>query len=137
MAVITSQAVLGAGTRLYFTDASTEYEINEIRSIGTLGTTGSFVDVTPIDVTDNTRKYISGLQDTTENALTFNWIAADPAQSLLRALAQANSSVPMRIEFSNGEQFTWNAELSGFQVNDVPVDDALQAQVSYRADAYV
>lgn len=138
MATTASSAVLGAGTRLYFTDNSTEYEVSEIRSVGTIGTTGSFVDVTPIDVTDNTRKYINGLQDTTENALTFNWVSADPAQTLLRTLAEANTrGVPMRLVFSNGAESQWTANLSGFQINDVPVDDALQAQVSYRADSYV
>ena len=108
-------------------------EIPEIVSLGQLGEQGSFVETTPIDVGDATRKYIPGLQDVAENTLTFNWRGDDVNQNTLAGWAESLLSVQMRVTFSNSVIFTATVGLSGFTTTEVSDANApLQASVTYR-----
>lgn len=136
MTITQTLAKITAGTIIEFEDPdnpATWLEIPEIISLGTLGEQGSFVETTSIDVGDNTRKYIPGLQDVAENTLTFNWRGNDANQNILANWAENLRSVNMRVTFSNAVIFTATVGLSGFSTTEVTDANApLQASVTYR-----
>lgn len=135
MAVTSTQAVILAGTIVEVEDPDspgTWVDIKEVVNIGSIGTQGSFVEATPIDITTKTRVYTSGLKDVAENQLTFNWIA-DSGQEQLRTWAQALRNVKMRVIISNGKTMQAEVGLSGFGTTDFADPNGIvQAQVSYR-----
>ena len=136
MPITQTLAKITAGTIIEFEDPdspATWLEIPEIISLGTLGEQGSFVETTSIDIGDNTRKYIPGLQDVAENTLTFNWRGNDANQNILANWAENLRSVNMRVTFSNAVIFTATVGLSGFSTTEVTDANApLQASVTYR-----
>ena len=136
MPVTQTQAKIIAGTTLEFEDpdnAGTFLEIPELTTIGVLGEEGSFVESTSIDVGDNTRKYIPGLQDVAENTLTFNWIGDNANQNTLAGWAKNLRSVNMRVTMSNGVVITATVGLSGFQTTEITdANSVSQASVTYR-----
>lgn len=136
MPVTQTQAKIIAGTILEFEDPDSPgvwLEIPEVATIGTLGEQGSFVEATTVDVGDNTRKYVPGLQDVAENTLTFNWIGNNPNQNTLSTWAKALRSVNMRVTMSNGVVITATVGLSGFQTTEITDANSIsQASVTYR-----
>lgn len=136
MPVTQTQAKIIAGTILEFEDPDSPgvwLEIPEVATIGTLGEQGSFVEATTVDVGDNTRKYVPGLQDVAENTLTFNWIGNNANQNTLSTWAKALRSVNMRVTMSNGVVITATVGLSGFQTTEITDANSIsQASVTYR-----
>ncbi len=136
MPVTQTQAKIIAGTILEFEDPDAPgifIEIPEVTTIGVLGEEGSFVESTPIDISDNTRKYIPGLQDVAENTLTFNWRGNDAAQNTLATWAKALRTTSMRVTMSNGVIITATVGLSGFQTTEITdANSVSQASVTYR-----
>ena len=141
MPVTTTNAVLLAGTIVEFEDPDATptpayIEIPEVTNIGAIGTQGSFVETTPIDIGDRTRKYIAGLKDPGENTLTFNWLNNNANQNLLRGWAENGQSIPMRVTMTNGATMSATVALSGFRTEELADANApIRATVSYRASS--
>ena len=136
MPVTITQARILAGTFLEIEDPDNVgvwVEIPEVTNIGALGEQGSFVESTPIDVGDNTRKYVTGLQDVAENTITFNWRGADVNQNSLAQWAKASRTVNMRVTVANGAVISATVGLSGFQTTEFSDANAIiQGSVTYR-----
>lgn len=136
MPVTQTQARIIAGTILEVENPDTPgtfLEIPELTTIGVLGEEGSFVESTPIDIGNNTRTYVSGLQDVAENTLTFNWIGNNANQNALAGWAKALRTVNIRVTMSNGAIFTATVGLSGFQTTEITDANSIsQASVTYR-----
>ena len=136
MATTTTQAVLIAGSNLEVEDPDapgTYYDLGEVLNVGTIGEPGTFVDVTPLDVTTKSRLYIGGLKDPPENTLTYNWRRNDTNQELLRGWALALRSVRFRITTAHGYVVQALVSLSGFSFEMTDANAQFIATVNYRA----
>jgi hypothetical protein len=84
-----SNAWILNGTRLLVeSDATpgTFLDIVEISTFAFPGGSGSDTEVTPVNVCDRYRRYISGLIDTADLSMTANWIPDDPSHDHLTGL---------------------------------------------------
>lgn len=126
-AAVSDVAVIGAGTTLSFEDPENEGEyllLEGARTIGATGEQGEFVETTPISST--TRTYIPGLKTPPDKEIVGNDIPGDTNQETFLELARSNSTVNMKVEYSNGRLGDFVIALAGFQINDATGSDALQ-----------
>lgn len=136
MATTQTLAVLTAGTNLEVEDPDTPgtwLDIPEILTMGVIGEPGSFVDTTPIDITTQSRVYISGLKDPPENTMTFNWRDGDANQTSLRDWAIALRTVQFRVTTNNSYVATATIALSGFSTELNDANTQIIGSINYRA----
>lgn len=128
-----TQAQIACGTTFAFsTDGGTTFEtVDEFVSIGDLGTTGEFVDVTRLDSADCTREYIGGLLDPADKELMFHFLPDDVNQQLLITAALARQTVEAQIDIPTLDvRFTFAMALSGRRIVALAPNEAVDFVIS-------
>lgn len=136
---MSQDAVLAAGTRVYFKIAGQvgDYlELEGVRNLGRIGSTGSFVDQTTIK--DRTRRYIGGLRDTDESAMRITDYSSDLNQQKFIEAAQNSENANVKVVYpqnSVGKQLVavFDVAMSGYGVPETSDGNSLiEFEVSYR-----
>ncbi|MEF1310671.1 phage tail tube protein [Vibrio mytili] len=123
-------AAIPAGSYFgYSTDGTTWTELPNIRGIGAVGETGTFVDVTPLSAT---KSYgIAGLKERPEVTFTFLDAPDETDWNTFTDAADAGEPMKIKIWFPNGRMVTGNYTLNGFQM----VEPSLDAPIEFTVNA--
>lgn len=135
---MSTDAILVAGTRSYvhIEGESSFLEVEGIRSLGSIGATGSFVEQTTLK--DRTRRYVGGMKDTAESTLRLAVYPGDANQDKLIKAAQNSKNAVMKIIMppnAQGKQFVaqFNIAMSGFNLPELSDGNTiLEYEISYR-----
>jgi hypothetical protein len=132
-------AVLAAGTRVYFkiSGESGDYlELEGVRNLGRIGVTGSYVEQTTIK--DRARRYVSGLADTEESTIRIADYSADANQAKFIEAAQNRRNADLKIVWpanAAGKSLVGQIDvaLSGYGVPETSDGNAIvEFEVNYR-----
>lgn len=125
--------VLGAGSIVSYEDpdaTGTFVNLPECLNIPPVGTSGSFIDTTP--VISATKHYIAGQKDTEEAELSMNHQPGNAGYQRFRDLANTNRQLQIRFTFTTGDIATVTANLSGFKTEQVEGSSQIKGMVKYR-----
>lgn len=134
-----NEAVLVAGTRCYFKidgEVGDYLELEGVRSLGEIGSTGSFVETTTIK--DRTRTYVGGLKDTAESTMRMAVYSEDTNQAKFLKAAQDGANMSFKVVYpasKNGKQMVALIDIatSGYNIPETSDGNAVQEfGVSYR-----
>ena len=128
-----TQAQIACGTEFSFsTDGGTTYEtVSEFVSIGDLGTTGDFIDVTRLDSEFCTAEFIGGLLQPADKELMFHFVPDDVNQQLLITSALGRETVDARIDIPTLDvRFEFKLALSGRRIVALAPNEAVDFVIS-------
>ena len=126
-----SYAAIPAGSYFgYSTDGTTFTELPNIRGIGAIGETGTFVDVTPLSAT--TTQAIAGMKEAPEVTFTFLDAPDETDWTAFTTLAENGTECTIKIWLPNQRMVTGTYALNGFQLSDPSSDAPIECTVSAR-----
>ena len=94
------------------------------------------VDVTHMQSPDRRRETIAGFTDGGEGTVEMNFVPNSATDALIRAVRTAGNNVSCRITFPNAATWTFDAAITGYEVN-IPVDDRMTATLTFAASGSV
>lgn len=94
------------------------------------------VDVTHMQSPDRRRETIAGFTDGGEGTVEMNFVPGSATDALIRAVRTAGDNVSCRITFPNGATWTFDASVTGYEI-DNPVDDRMTATLTFAASGSV
>lgn len=105
---------LGAGSVLYYEPSAspgTWVALNNALNIGEVGSTGEFIETTPIS--NVVRQYIAGMQTPPDKTLTFNDMPGDTDYAAYLAEVDAGNTINHRVDYSNNHRAAFAVVLNG------------------------
>lgn len=137
---MSEDAVLVAGTRCYYqpvgASVGSYLELNGVRTLGKIGSTGSFVDQSTLK--DTTKRYVPGMADTEESTLKLAIYSGDKNQSDFIHAAQQRKNVKFKVVIppdSNGKSLVsvFDIALSGQSLPEMSDGNVIaEFDISYR-----
>ncbi|GAL18530.1 phage protein [Vibrio maritimus] len=124
-------AALPVGTVFqYSSDGTTYTTLPNIRTIGTVGETGTFVDVTPLG--DTKTRALAGLSEQPE--ITYGFLDAfdETDWTTFLTAAQNKTAMKIRIWFPNKRQADLDVALNGYQLSEPSNDSPIEVTVAAR-----
>ena len=89
------------------------------------------VDASHMQSPNAWREFISGMKDGGEVSLELNFVPGGPAVTTIVALFAIKQSMPCKITFPNGEMWTFDGIVTGFEP-EAPLDDKMVATVTFK-----
>ena len=137
---MSEDAVLVAGTRCYYqlagAGAGSYLELKGVRSLGKIGSTGTFVDQSTLD--DLTKRYVAGMGDTEDSTLKLAVYAGNKNQTDFIAAAQNRKNVKFKAVLpanSVGKNLVavFDVALSGFSLPEISDGNVItEFDIAYR-----
>ena len=129
---LSSVEKLGAGCFLsYSTDSGTTWkELPMGLMIGDTGSTGEFVQITPIKNTTHT--YIPGMKTPPQTQATFNHVPGVADYKAFIDAAQAGTAVQLKKTYTTGDEAVLNVVLNGFTVTEPTNNEQVKSTVNWQ-----
>ena len=89
------------------------------------------IDVTNMDSANRYREFIAGMTDAQECTIEMNFVPGSATDALIRARRAAGDYQNAKIEFPDGDTWTFSAFVSGYEIS-TPIDDKMTATLTLK-----
>lgn len=128
-------AKIGYGSSFYLWDPSAGpaayVAIAEVTSITPPNQSVDQIDASNMDSPNRYREFIPGLTDPGECTIEMNFVPGSASDALIRARRAAGDYQNAKIEFPDGDTWTFSAFVSGYEIS-TPIDDKMTATLTLK-----